>query len=258
MKIAFFDSGVGGLTVLHEALHYIPDENYIYYADTENAPYGEKSRDRVHEFILKAAENISRMEVKALVVACNTATSIAINELRAKYDFPIIGMEPAVKPAVESNGREKRIFVAATPLTLKEERFKDLVSKLDKDHIVDSIPLPGLVEFCEKNIFNEDVIIPYLRDQFSRLNLDNYSTLVLGCTHFPFYRDYFKQIFPDKTCIIDGNSGTVKRLQHILSSIKDAGKNIGDGSIEFYSSGKKLSDDNRFMHYLKRLNEIKQ
>lgn len=254
MKIAFFDSGVGGLTVLNEALQQMPDENYIYYADTENAPYGIKTRDSVRELIFKAADEISRMGIKALVIACNTATSIAIKDLREKYDFPIIGMEPAVKPAVELNGRQKRIFVAATPLTLKEERFKDLVSKLDKDHIVDSIPLSRLVEFCENDIFDRDIIIPYLKDQFSSLSLENCSTLVLGCTHFPFYKDYFKQIFPAGTSIIDGNSGTVKRLQYILDKLPAEGKNKIHGSIEFYSSGRKLNSTNRFIDYLKRLN----
>lgn len=253
MKIAFFDSGVGGLTVLNEALHRMPDENYIYYADTDNAPYGTKTRDEVRELIFKAAEEISGMGIKALVVACNTATSIAIKDLRIKYNFPIIGMEPAVKPAVESNGRKKRIFVAATPLTLKEERFRDLVSKLDKDHIVDSIPLSRLVEFCEKDIFDKEVITPYLKDQFKNLDLSNYSTLVLGCTHFPFYKEYFQQIFPADTLIIDGNSGTVKRLQHILNKPAGEGSKIR-GSIEFYSSGKKMNDSSRFTHYLSRLN----
>lgn len=254
MKIAFFDSGVGGLTVLNEALHQMPDENYIYYADTENAPYGIKTRDSVRELIFKAADEISRMGIKALVVACNTATSIAIKDLRAKYDFPIIGMEPAVKPAVEFNGRKKRVFVAATPLTLKEERFRDLVSKLDKDHIVDSIPLSRLVEFCENDVFDKEVIIPYLKDQFRNLDLANYSTLVLGCTHFPFYKEYFQQIFPAETSIIDGNKGTVRRLQYILSNPEDKEKSESGGSIEFYSSGKKLNGSNRFMHYLNRLN----
>jgi len=254
MKIAFFDSGVGGLTVLDEALRRMPEENYIYYADTENAPYGTKSRDSVRELIFKAVDDISRMGIKALVVACNTATSIAISDLRKKYDFPIIGMEPAVKPAVESNGCKKRVFVAATPLTLKEESFKYLVSKLDKDHIVDSIPLSRLVEFCEKDIFDEEIIMPYLKDQFKNLDLTSYGTLVLGCTHFPFYKNYFQNIFPADTSVIDGNSGTIKRLQFILNKQAVEGNSEIRGTIEFYSSGVKIDSNNRFMRYLNRLN----
>lgn len=253
MKIAFFDSGVGGLTVLKEALFQMPEEDYIYYADTENAPYGIKSRQDVKKLVLNAAEDIADKGIKALVVACNTATSIAIKDLRKKYSFPIIGMEPAVKPAVESNEERKRILVAATELTLKEEKFKNLVSKLDKEHVIDAVPLSRLVDFCEKGIFNEDIIIPYLQEQFSNLDLNNYSTLVLGCTHFPFYKNYFMRIFPDNICIIDGNSGTVKRLKHLISADNTIQKRNKPGKIEFYDSGKKMGNDNRFLDFLKRL-----
>lgn len=253
MKIAFFDSGVGGLTVLSEALHHLPSEDYIYYADTENAPYGVKSRNEVKKLVLNAVEEIADKGIKALVVACNTATSIAIKDLREKYSFPVIGMEPAVKPAVESNGEKKRILVVATELTLKEERFKNLVSKLDKGHIIDAVPLSLLVDFCEKGIFHEDIIIPYLMDQFKNLDLNNYSTLVLGCTHFPFYRDYFNRIFPDSTSIIDGNEGTVKRLIHLISAEELVPRKKNSGKIEFYNSGIKMGRENRFLDFLKRL-----
>lgn len=253
MKIAFFDSGVGGLTVLKEALRHLPEEDYIYYADTENAPYGTKSRKEVKKLILNAAEEITDKGIKALVVACNTATSIAIEDLRERYDFPVIGMEPAIKPAVESNGERKRILVAATELTLKEKKFKDLVSKLDKEHVVDAVSLSRLVDFCEKGIFSEGIIIPYLQEQFRHLDLNNYSTLVLGCTHFPFYRDYFIRIFPDSTCIIDGNAGTVNRLKNLISADKTSPGKNKSGKIEFYNSGKKTDKDNRFLDFLKRL-----
>ncbi len=253
MKIAFFDSGVGGLTVLNEALRQLPNENYIYYADTKNAPYGIKTRQEVKELVLKAVEDIVSKEIKALVVACNTATSIAIKDLREKYNFPIIGMEPAVKPAVESNDEKKRILVAATELTLKEERFKNLVSKLDKEHIVDAVPLSRLVDFCEQGIFNEDIIIPYLKEQLQNLDIKNYSTLVLGCTHFPFYKNSFIKIFPKSTHIIDGNTGTVKRLKHLISTNSTVQKTQKFGEVEFYDSGKKMGKDNRFLNFLKRL-----
>ncbi len=253
MKIAFFDSGVGGLTVLKEALRHLPNEDYIYYADTKNAPYGIKTRKEVKELVLKAVEDIVIKEIKALVVACNTATSIAIKDLREKYKFPIIGMEPAVKPAVESNDDKKRILVAATELTLQEERFKNLVSKLDKEHIIDAVPLSRLVDFCEQGIFNEDIIIPYLQEQFQNLDIKNYSTLVLGCTHFPFYKNSFIKIFPKNTHIIDGNTGTVKRLKHLITTNNTIQKTQKPGKVEFYDSGEKMNKNNRFLDFLKRL-----
>jgi glutamate racemase len=158
MTIGFFDSGVGGLTVLAEALRQLPEENYIYYADTEHVPYGIRNKDEVRRFVLQAVDFMAAQNIKALVVACNTATSIAINNLRQKYDFPVLGMEPAVKPAVEKNGTQKglkRVLVAATQLTLREQKYQDLVSRVDQDHIVDGIALPELVEYAENFVFSQ-------------------------------------------------------------------------------------------------------
>ena len=255
MKIAFFDSGIGGLTVLAEALKLMPEENYIYYADRENIPYGRKSRAEVNRLVLTAADDLAGKNIKALVVACNTATSAAINDLRGIYTFPIIGMEPAVKPALECNGRNKRILVAATELTLKEKKFKDLVTRIDQEHLVDSIPLSELVDYCEKEIFDENIIIPYLKQKFSEYNLSVYSTMVLGCTHFPFYRDLIARVIPDSIALIDGNRGTVKRLQSVLTPDAETGGNTAEprGTVEFYTRSGKAQDDSYFRNYLARL-----
>ncbi|TWH29418.1 glutamate racemase [Bacillus subtilis J22] len=108
MKIGFFDSGIGGMTVLYEAIKVLPYEDYIFYADTLNVPYGEKSKGKVKEYIFNAAEFLASQNIKALVIACNTATSIAIEDLRRNFDFPIIGIEPAVKPAINKCTEEKK------------------------------------------------------------------------------------------------------------------------------------------------------
>lgn len=147
MQVGFFDSGIGGLTVLYDSLRLLPELEYLYYADIENVPYGTKSKELVKEYIFTAVDFIIKQGVDALLLACNTATSIAVRELRSKYQIPIIGMEPAVKPAIR-NTKEKRVLVLATPLTLKEDKYEDLVSRVDQNHIVDSLPLPGLVEFA--------------------------------------------------------------------------------------------------------------
>jgi glutamate racemase len=130
MSIGVFDSGIGGLTVLKEAIKLMPHENYFYYADTKHVPYGTKPKDEVAGYIFDAVDFFARQGVEALVVACNTATSIAINDLRVKYSFPIIGMEPAVKPAVEKVDH-RRVLVLATPITVKEKKLHDLVERLD-------------------------------------------------------------------------------------------------------------------------------
>ena len=120
-KIAFLDSGLGGLTVLREAIKILPGEDYIYYADNMNTPYGVKTKEEVKQHIFNAVKFIVTLDAKALVVACNTATSVAIEDLRQQYNFPIIGMEPAIKPAIEKHKNTgKRILILATELSLKE------------------------------------------------------------------------------------------------------------------------------------------
>ncbi len=249
MSIGFFDSGMGGITVLKEALKLLPDEDYIYYADTRHVPYGEKSKTEVRQHILEAAEIIADLGVKALVVACNTATSIAIKDLRAKYSFPVIGMEPAVKPAVSHNKTSgKRVLVFATSLTLAETKFHDLVTAVDRDNIVDCLPLPELVIYAENMQFDSEVIIPCLRRKLSGYDIENYGTIVLGCTHFPLFLDSFRRIFPENVEIIDGAAGTIKHLSHILHQTGNMG--MGRGNVSFYSSGNNAKDRIKFYQLL--------
>ena len=247
MSIGVFDSGIGGLTVLKEAIRLMPNEDYLYYADTKHVPYGTKPKGEVRGYIFDAADFFASQGVEALVVACNTATSIAINDLRERYSFPIIGMEPAVKPAVEKVDN-RRVLVLATPITVREKKLHDLVERLDSEDIVDLHALPGLVEFAEKFIFDEDTVIRYLLDEFSKYDLKEYGAVVLGCTHFVFFRKHFKMILPQGVDIIDGNLGTVNRLRTVLedrvSSIK------GSGEITFYCSGEKEIDDSKYRRYL--------
>jgi glutamate racemase len=248
MQIGFFDSGVGGITVLYDTLKMLPNEDYIYYADTSNVPYGPKPKDEVKKYIFNAIEFIMNQGVKAIVIACNTATSVAIEELRAKYSIPIIGMEPAVKPAVEKNRNiNNRVLVTATALTLKEDKLQNLITKLDNDHIVDLLPLPGLVEFAERFEFNEEIVLPYLKEQLFKYDLNKYETIVLGCTHFSFYKDIFRKILPVDTDIIDGNLGTIKHLKRILG--KEDALNEGKGNIVFYNSGIKVEDKEKLDNY---------
>ena len=247
MGIGVLDSGIGGLTVLKEAVRLLPGEDFLYYADTKHVPYGTKPKDEVRGYIFDAADFFAEHKVEALVVACNTATSIAINDLRKRYSFPIIGMEPAVKPAVEK-ADDRRVLVFATPITVREKKLHDLVIKLDSEQTVDFHALPGLVEFAEKFIFDEETVIQYLLDELSGYDLKEYGAVVLGCTHFVFYRNYFKRILPHGVEVIDGNTGTVNRLRALLES---RGLDYGrKGSLEFYCSGEKEIDDSKYRRYL--------
>ncbi len=242
MRIGIMDSGIGGITVLREALRLLPCEDYLYFADTRNVPYGEKTKPEVQRLVCEAVEFIVRQGVKAVLVACNTATYAAIESIRAKYSIPVVGMEPAVKPAVEKsrNGANKRVLVTATPMTIKEEKLHNLIVRSDSEEIVDLLPLPGLVRFAESYCFEENEVLPYLRERLSAYNCGDYEAVVLGCTHFIFYRDMFRKLFPPETEIIDGNLGTVKNLRRILT--EKSLLNGGSGDVVFYNSGVRVED----------------
>lgn len=242
--IGFLDSGFGGITVLSEALRQLPDENYIYYADTEHVPYGTKSKEEVHDFVFGSVEFLVKQGIKALVVACNTATSIAVRDLRNKYSFPIIGMEPAVKPAVE-NGNGKRVLVLATPLTLREEKFHNLVQRVDHEHVVDFLAFPELVELAEGMVFEDEKIIPVIKEKLSVYDLQNYKTFVLGCTHFPIYRKAFMEVLPAHIDVIDGSAGTVRYLKRLLEECNILNSRGQGGSIKYYDSGNEVIEEER-------------
>ncbi|MFD0697976.1 glutamate racemase [Paenibacillus sp. GCM10027628] len=236
MRIAFFDSGIGGITVLAEAMKRLPKEDFVYFADTLHVPYGTKSKEEVKSCIQDAAARIMKEDVKALVIACNTATSIAVTDLRRIYDVPIVGMEPAVKPAVEMNrSTGKRVLVFATALTLKQTKYTELISRVDDQSIVDSLPLPELVEFCEKLIFDREVLHEYFTRVLSEFDLSTYGTVVLGCTHYPFYRYILQDLLPDHIQIVDGGAGTINRLSQILNE-KGQFNSHGDSRVKFLCS----------------------
>ncbi|WP_284642356.1 glutamate racemase [Paenibacillus silviterrae] len=236
MRIAFMDSGIGGITVLHEALRQLPYEDYIYYADTKHVPYGTKPKELVKQSIFEAVTELHDQGIKALVIACNTATSIAVSELRASFPFPIIGMEPAVKPAVERvQSLHKRVLVTATPLTLRETKYQDLVAKTDNESIVDSLPLPELVTLCEQFEFREEAVLPYLREMLLPYRMEEYGSVVLGCTHFPFFRRHFRKLLPLHVELIDGSGGTIKRLRQVLEQHGLLSRS-GTGDVRYMSS----------------------
>lgn len=240
MKIGIFDSGIGGLTVLHQAMLSLPKEDFIYYADTDNVPYGTKSRDEVIGYVDQAIEFLVKKGVKTIVIACNTATSVAVDYARQKYALPILGMEPAVKPAVaRCNG--KRVMVIATPITVKEEKLHNLIHQVDDEHIVDLLPMPGLVTFAETGRFESPEVEEYLRRELAGYDLENYSALILGCTHFNYFKDTYHKIFPKEVDFIDGSVGTVNHLKHILED-----KNLleeSSGVVEYYISGRHVTEE---------------
>jgi glutamate racemase len=240
--IGVFDSGVGGITVLKTALRVLPAEDYIYFADSGNVPYGMKPRDDVIKYVSEAVSFLVGEGVKALLVACNTATSVAAAYLRSIYNIPIIGMEPAVKPAVRENGEGRRVLVIATPLTLSEDKFKNLVRTVDGDKVVDFIPVSELVKYAEQGDFSSPRVITYIEEMLSHLDMSRYGALVLGCTHFIFFRESFRRILPPSVKIIDGNEGTVRNLKHILEESSMVNTQ-GHGSVSYCITGGRAASE---------------
>ena len=247
--IGVFDSGIGGLTVLKEIIKILPNEEFIYYADTDNVPYGIKPKEEVKEYINQAVKFLIDKDVKAIVIACNTATSIAINDLRKKYSLPIIGIEPAAKPAIENRG-QKKVLIMATPTTIREEKLHNLLKKFSAEEFVDLIAMPKLVEYAERGEFDSKEIEDYLKKQLQEFNLNDYSEIVLGCTHFPFFKEKIKKVVPQNINIIDGSKGVANRLKYILQKNDLLGNN--NLKIEYYYSGRKVEDCEKLEKILKR------
>ena len=149
--IGVFDSGLGGISVVREIRRQLPNEQVVYYGDSAHAPYGVKPVSQVRELSFAVMRQLLEHNVKAVVIACNTATSAAVNELRSAYDLPIIGMEPALKVACEREGETpQRIIVAATPLTLQEHKFAALMDRFNRQHVIFPQPCPRLVDIVEQ------------------------------------------------------------------------------------------------------------
>jgi len=250
--IAIFDSGIGGLTVLYEARKLLPSESFLYYADSHNLPYGPKSSLEIASYVKNAVEYLQQFNLKALVLACNTATSVVVQELRNEYSFPIIGMEPAVKPAAEiADG--KKILVCATERTLSEEKLSQLISGLDAEDKVEKMALSELVCFSENEQFEGAKPKNYCKEQFNGINWEEFGALVLGCTHFIFFRNLIQSVIPQHVQVVDGNLGTVKRL---ASLIETTALDYSRGIV--YHESKAMADAGRFERYLKYLQELDQ
>ena len=228
--IGVFDSGVGGIGTLAALCRELPQERFLFYGDTANAPYGTKTREEVMGCVSRIVDHLLEQDVKAVVIACNTATAVAAAELRAKYELPIIGIEPALKPASEIR-REGSILVMATPMTLKLEKFRALYERYGEGAI--PLPCPGLMELVEREA--DDEARRYLLDLFAPYNLTKVDAVVLGCTHYVFLRPILKDILPDNVSVLDGNLGTARQLRRVLAAndlLAD-----GQGSVHLETSG---------------------
>ena len=237
--IGFFDSGVGGLSVMKEAIQVMPNENYIYFGDSKNAPYGVKSVEEVRDLTFKAVEFLLNKGVKGIAIACNTATSAAVADLRKVYpDLPLVGIEPALKPAVELN-KDGNILIMATSMTLKEEKFNRLMSRYKDRASIIPVPCPGLVEFIESGKLDGKEVEEYLFEKMNTYNGGKIASIVLGCTHYPFIKDTLVKIIGKDITIIDGGLGTAKELRRRLREKSLLTESKENGTIEIINSSNK-------------------
>ena len=215
--IAVFDSGLGGISVLRHLRDLMPGERYLYFGDSANAPYGSRPTAQVRDLTLAAAERLmAEKPLKALVLACNTATAAAVRDLRKQYpELIVIGIEPALKVAAD-HYPGGRIGVMATEVTLREEKFDTLLSRFHENCSVTKIPMPGLVQLVEAGKLDSpemDALLQSLLAPFAG-NLD---AVVLGCTHYPLAAKAISRVLGEQVVLLDGGEGTARETRRRLS-----------------------------------------
>ncbi len=228
--VGVFDSGVGGIGTLAALRRELPKESFLFYGDTANAPYGTKSREECMACVERVMAHLLDSGVKAVVIACNTATAVAAADLRARHSLPIIGIEPALKPAHEMR-RSGSILVLATPMTLRLEKFRALYERYGEGAV--PLPCPGLMELVETEA--HDQARRYLTELFAPFDLTQVDAVVLGCTHYVFLRPILRKLLPPTVAVLDGNEGTARQLRRVLTAndlLSD-----GPGGVQLETSG---------------------
>lgn len=238
--IGVFDSGVGGISVLRELVKIMPNENFIYFGDSKNAPYGVKSFEEVRALTMATADYLIQSDCKCLVIACNTATAAAVRYMRSVYmGVPVVGIEPALKPAVLAT-EGGLILVLATSVTLHEEKFHKLMGRYEKMADIRTLACPGIVEFVEKGIIDGPELNSYLKELLADY-LDNPpDAIVLGCTHYPFVRAAINDVMNGKSLIFDGGEGTARQTKRLVK-LNEIGADANQvGTVTIYNSNPQM------------------
>ncbi len=212
--IGIFDSGIGGTSIWREIHQLLPSEKTIYLADSKNAPYGQKTKEEIIALCMKNVDLLLQMDCKLIVVACNTATTNAIKELRAKYTIPFIGIEPAIKPAA-LNSKTQKIGILATQGTLISELFNKTAEKFQTTKIIEQVG-HGLVQLIESGEINSPEMTELLESYLQPMIEADIDYLVLGCSHYPYLIPQIKKILPENIHIIDSGQAVAKQTLKLL------------------------------------------
>ncbi len=243
MKIGIFDSGIGGVTVFTEILKILPDEDYIYYSDSKNNPYGDKSDSEILSICDNIVKFLINNECKAIVIACNTASAKAAEHLRKKYkNLSIIAIEPAYK-MVHDYAYSEPTLVMATKGTIESEKFQLLYKNYD-NHQTELLPCVGLANIIEED--NKEEIEKYLNYNLKKY-VGKVKNVVLGCTHYPLIQDEIKKVLGNVT-FFNGAPNLAKHLKNILE--KENLLEKGSGTIEFYDSQNSETKKERFIQII--------
>lgn len=249
--IAVIDSGVGGISVLRELVRVMPNESYIFFGDESNAPYGTKTREAVRSITESNVDFlINKYHIKELVIACNTATGAAAKSLRELYpEMPIIGIEPEIKSACSLPGTPK-VLIMATPLTLRQPKFRDLLARYGDGAEVTLLPCPGLMELIEEGHTDGELLCGYLRSLFASMNspCTDFDAVVLGCTHYPHAEKAIARFFPGAR-FYDGCRGTAAEAARRLEAAGLCTDTHAQGGIEYITT----SDNPGFRDICERL-----
>lgn len=236
--IAVIDSGIGGMSTLSYISTTLPSENIIYVADSNYAPYGGKSDQEITARMLKIFDFLLTKKTKLFVLACNTATAASISKLRKGYPYPIIGMEPAVKPAAKTT-QNHEVGILATAGTLKSVKFAALLDTYASDHInFYTQPCEGLVEFIENGDIESKGLKILLDKYLNPLLKENIDTLILGCTHYWFIKDLIQEIAGDQIKVIDTNQAVANHVKNTLMELNILNQDAC-GRVEFWSNSTK-------------------
>lgn len=235
MPILVFDSGVGGISVLKELVKILPNENFIFFGDSKNAPYGTKTLEEVKSLAIKNVEHFLKIGIKGCVIACNTMTSAAIDILRESFPFlPIVGIEPAIKPAVKMFPKG-RILVMATPVTIHGTKLKKLILSYQKSATIIPLACPGLMEYIEQDKTKDKEYLDFLHRLLAPYIDNPVDAFVTGCTHYPFAKNDIQKTLQNNPIFFDGAIGTSKELKRILLK-NNLLKENGSLNIEFLNS----------------------
>lgn len=244
LPIGVLDSGLGGISVLKEMVKLMPYEDFIYFGDSANAPYGTKPREEIKRLTFAVVEHLLNQGIKGLAVACNTATSAAVWQLRQVYpDLPLVGIEPAVKPAVVNN-HGGRVIVMATPMTIQQQKFQNMLKLYEDQAEIVPVSCKGLMEFVEQDMLAGEILNAYFKEYLEPHLTPDTETIVLGCTHYPFLKPQLREYLGERRIeLIDGSFGTARELKRRLNEKQWLHENPRERTIQFENS----SEDRRMI-----------